>query len=192
MIGYLEGRLRARLGDSLLVQTAGGVGYQVHVPAGLLARETSGEGAIHLHVVTLVRDEEIALYGFENPQDKALFQLLLKATGVGPKLALAMLSVHPLDVLTTAIVGQDIAVLTTVPGIGKKTALRLCVELSDRLAKAASPPATPGSPRMDLISALTNLGFPEKDVLAIVPKLPPEGGPFSDQIRQALALLGRR
>lgn len=192
MIGYLEGRLRARLGDSLLVQTSGGVGYQVHVPASLLARETAGDGAIHLHVVTLVRDDEIALYGFENPQDKALFQLLLKATGVGPKLALAMLSTHPLDVLTNAIVGQDIAVLTTVPGIGKKTALRLCVELSDRLAKAPPPPAAQGSPRMDLISALTNLGFPEKDVLSIVPKLPPEGGPFSDQIRQALALLGRR
>jgi Holliday junction DNA helicase RuvA len=192
MIGYLEGRLTARLGDSLLVQTSGGVGYQVHVPTSLLARETPAEGTIHLHVVTLVRDEEIALYGFENPQDKALFQLLLKATGVGPKLALAMLSTHPLDVLTTAIVGQDIALLTRVPGIGKKTALRLCVELSDRLAKVPPLSAAQGSPRMDLISALTNLGFPEKDVLSIVPKLPPEGGPFSDQIRHALALLGRR
>jgi len=190
MIGYLEGRLAAKLADSVLVQTAGGVGYQVFLPVPLLARDYPPETPVRLYVVTVVRDTELALYGFDQPAGKTLFELLVRASGVGPKLALAMLSAFAPDALVGAIATHDVALLATVPGIGKKTAARLCVELGDRLGALAGPPGAALSGRGELISALTNLGFPEKDVVAAVQKIPADGGPLTDQIKQALALLG--
>jgi holliday junction DNA helicase RuvA len=201
MIGYLEGTVQARLADGAVVMTAGGVGYQVRLPTPVLARVAEQVGApIRLFVSTVVRADDIALYGFDGPDGKALFELLNTVSGIGPKLALALLSaMNPGDV-AGAIVAQDVALLSSVPGIGKKTAARVCLELSERLRQRpiglsamAPPPAagTPGGVQAELISALTNLGFPEKDVLAAVRRLTPGAAPFGDQLKQALALLGR-
>lgn len=206
MIGYLEGTVQARLGDGLVVLTAGGVGYEVRLPTLTLARLAEGAGSsVRLFISTVVRADSIALYGFDGPDGKALFELLNTVSGIGPKLALALLSaLHPAD-LVGAIVAQDVTLLSSVPGIGKKTAARVCLELSERLRQrplgagdlpgAATQAAASGT-QAELLSALTNLGFPEKDVVAALRRLPPtalqaDAMPFGEVLKQALMLLGR-
>jgi Holliday junction DNA helicase RuvA len=191
MIGYLEGRVLAKGPEGLLILTGSGVGYQVRVPLPLLAATHPAEAPLRLYVTTLVRETEIALYGFEQPEGKRLFELLLRATGVGPKLALAFLSAYPPAEVRRAILFQDVALLSSIPGVGKKTAARLCVELSDRVAKEAGTRPEAVASQDELTSALTNLGFPEKDVIPIVRQLSAEASPFSEQVRKALALLAR-
>ena len=192
MIGYLEGTVLARLDNALLLHTATGVGYQVNVPLPLLAQSTPPETILRLFVATVVRDNEISLYGFAALEDKALFELLLKASGVGPRLALAFLSAFRPAELRGAIVRQDVALLATIPGVGRKTASRLCVELGDRMGGAALSAAESLEGPGDLISALTNLGFPEKDVVPVVRQLSElsgQGLSFAEQVKEALSLL---
>jgi holliday junction DNA helicase RuvA len=195
MIGYLEGTVQARLTDSLVLLTGGGVGYQVHVTLPLLA-ESAIDARLRLHVVTMVRDTELALFGFEKPEGKRLFELLVKTSGIGPKLAMAFLSAFRPAELRAAIVQQDVALLSTIPGVGKKTASRLCVELADRLGREPlglpEPSAGPPDGHGDLRSALTNLGYPEKDVVSILRQLTGTDLSFADQLKQALRLLSRR
>jgi len=199
MIGYLEGKRQQTLADSILLMTAGGVAYQLHVPAPVLAEAPAGGESERFYVTTLVRESEIALFAFPTLPGKSLFETLLKVTGVGPKVALALLSAFPPAELVDAVLRGNEALLATIPGIGRKTAARLCMELKDRLAKwdssadgasGARPPA--GSPQRDLISALTNLGFPEREVMAVIRQIPPEAESLTDQLKQALALLSRR
>ena len=191
MIGYLEGTVATVLEDAVLLQTIGGVGYQVALPMARLARPPQPGAAISFYVVTVVRETEISLYGFETLAGKLLFETLVTVSGIGPKAAMAMLSVYSPEEVSEAIVVQDVALLSTVPGIGKKTATRLCVELSDRLTARPVAPGAAASSRGELVSALTNLGFPEKDVLTILQKIPADLPTFSDQLKQALALLGK-
>jgi holliday junction DNA helicase RuvA len=199
MIGYLEGTVLARLEDTLLLRTSAGVGYQVHVPLPLLA-ETALEAPLRLYCVTLVRDTELALYGFARPEGKRLFELLVKASGIGPRLAMAFLSAFGPADLRAAIVQQDVALLSTIPGVGRKTATRLCVELGDRMAREplalpgpAEGPGTGAAERAgDLLSALTNLGYPEKDVVPILRQLAGDDLSFADKLKQALRLLSKR
>jgi holliday junction DNA helicase RuvA len=199
MIGYLEGTVLARLEDTLLLRTSAGVGYQVHVPLPLLA-ETALEAPLRLYCVTLVRDTELALYGFARPEGKRLFELLVKASGIGPRLAMAFLSAFGPADLRAAIVQQDVALLSTIPGVGRKTATRLCVELGDRMAREPltlpGPAEGPGNGAAeragDLLSALTNLGYPEKDVVPILRQLAGDDLSFADKLKQALRLLSKR
>ncbi len=191
MIGYLEGELVTVLGDSVLLRTSGGVGYQVYLPMSRLAGQVNSGAEVKYYVSTVVRESELSLYGFEDLSGKLLFESLTGVSGIGPKAAMAMLSAFSPREVADAIVREDVALLSTVPGIGRKTASRLCVELSDRLgAEALTADAAPGS-RSELISALTNLGFPEKDVLITIQKLPADAPSFSEQLKQALALLGK-
>ena len=200
MIGYLEGTVLARLDDGLLLRTAGGVGYHVRLPIPLLADLPAAGAPLTLHVFTVVREAEISLYGFADAAARRLFELLVtKASGVGPKLALAFLSAFEPEELRRAIVQQDVALLATIPGVGKKTATRLCLELTERLGREtfALPGSTPGGAATgtgsgDLLSALTNLGYPEKDVVPILRQLAGEDLPFADKLKQALRLLSRR
>ena len=201
MIGYLEGTVQARLAHGVVVLTPGGVGYQVRLPLPVLARLADDPSApVRLYVSTVVRADDISLYGFDAPEGKALFELLTSVSGIGPKLALALLSAMSPAAVAGAIVAQDVALLSSVPGIGKKTAARVCLELSERLRRpleagelpaSSGPPGTARAVHAELISALTNLGFPEKDVLAVLRRLPPGDAPFGDLLKQALALLGR-
>jgi Holliday junction DNA helicase RuvA len=195
MIAYLEGTVQARLPDGAVLLTSGGVGYQLRLPTPLLADLPEIGKRAAYHVSMVVRADEITLYGFARPDGKALFELLISVSGIGPKLALALLSAFaPTDVVT-AIVSQDIARLSSIPGIGRKTATRLCLELTEKLAKGGTVFAQPMmgalSGQAELASALTNLGFPEKDVQAALRQLPPGAVPFAEQLRKALALLGR-
>jgi len=202
MIGYLEGTVQSQLADGVVVLTPGGVGYQVRLPDPVRARLAADAGApVKFFVSTVVRADDIALYGFDGPDGKALFELLNTVSGIGPKLALALLSAMSPAAVAGAIVAQDVATLTLVPGIGKKTAARVCLELSERLRQrplgAAEEPAagvlsgSAGTVQAELTSALTNLGFPEKDVLAVLRRLPEDSASLGEKLKQALALLSR-
>ena len=195
MIAYLEGTVQGRLPDGAVLLTSGGVGYYVRLPTPLVADLPEIGRRVAYHVSTVVRADEITLYGFARPDGKALFELLISVSGIGPKLALALLSAFSPADAVAAIVSQDIARLSSIPGIGRKTATRLCLELTEKLAKGWAAGAHPASGALggqaELVSALTHLGFPEKDVLLALRQLPPGTAPFPEQLRKALALLGR-
>ena len=191
MIGYMEGEVASVLEDSVLLLTPGGVGYQLHLPFAQLSTPVTAGARGRYYVVTIVREDAISLYGFETMAGKSLFESLITVSGIGPKAAMAMLSAFSPQQVAEAIVHQNVALLATTPGIGKKTASRLCVELSDRLVADAVSGGAAGDARGELISALTNIGFPEKDVLMIVQQIPLDLPSFSDQLKQALTLLGK-
>ena len=162
MIAHLRGKLLAKHPNQVIVETSG-VGYDVTitVPTFSDLPETGTEVALHIH--THVREEALALYGFLRSSEKLLFEKLITVSGIGPKLAITILSGMPADEMVRSIRGNDVARLTRIPGIGKKTAERMVLELRDKLPEtglAATPMATPLSPvEDDVLSALLNLGY---------------------------------
>jgi len=192
MIGFLEGEVLARLKQGVILRMATGVGYEIHLPLPLLA-EVGTEGTAARFFISAVTNStaETALYGFSDLSGKQLFELLISVSGIGPKAALAFLSAFSPEALREAVIQQDVALLSTIPGIGKKTAGRLCIELSDKLGTVEGLIAGTAGHRAELLSALTNLGFQEKDVLSVLRQLPSDSEDFSQQLKQALALLGR-
>ena len=160
MIAHLRGRLIAKHPNQAVVE-AGGVGYDVTitVPTFSDLPATGTEVALHIH--THVREDAIALFGFLRSEEKQLFEKLISVSGIGPKLAITILSGMAAAEMVSAIRGNDIARLTRIPGIGKKTAERMVLELRDKLehfgATPAAPPVTPVEE--DVISALMNLGY---------------------------------
>lgn len=164
MIAYLSGVLRQRH-PSRIVLDVHGVGYELQVPVGTYSQLPAVGAAVSLLVHTQVREDAIQLFGFAAEGEKQLFEKLITVNGVGPKLALAILSGLSPEALVTALRQADHARLTAIPGVGKKTAERLVVELRDKLAAlaAAPPEATATAPRTpaaeDVVSALVNLGY---------------------------------
>src|SRR5919205_1744514 len=174
MIARLFGRVADKQPNRLIVDVAG-VGYDVQVPLSTyyVTADVGGEMALRIH--THVREDQLALYGFATDLELTMFEKLIAVSGIGPKVALAVLSgIEPRD-LVGAIQRSDLARLTAIPGVGKKTAERICVELRDRLPKAIE--ATPGSPedslREDLVSALANLGYHRQAIDKVLDKLLP-------------------
>ncbi len=159
MIAHLRGRLIAKHPGQAIVEAAG-VGYDVaiSIPSFSELPATGSEVALHIH--THVREDAIALYGFVRPEEKQLFLKLLAVSGIGPKLAMAILAV-PAAEIVAAIRGNDLGRLTRIPGIGKKTAERMVLELRDKLDDfGAAPTAAPVTPvEEDVLSALVNLGY---------------------------------
>src|ERR1700690_541359 len=162
MIAHLRGKLLAKHPNQAVVET-GGVGYDVTISIPTFS-ELPGVGAeVALHVHTHVREDTIALYGFLRSAEKKLFEKLITVSGIGPKLAITILSGMPADEMVGAIRGNDITRLTRIPGIGKKTAERMVLGLRDKLPAitgTAETSATAASPvEEDVISALVNLGY---------------------------------
>jgi Holliday junction DNA helicase RuvA len=196
MIGRLRGTLIQKSPNQALVECAG-VGYVCAISLGtygLLPEE--GKETV-LHVETLLRENEISLIGFASAEERLLYRLLVKVDGVGPKLALAALGALPLADLLQALRGRDVKVLVRIPGVGKKTAEKLCFELSEKLGGLGGLDglAGTGSPRdaweSDLRSALVNLGFKEDAVLPAIAGLKDERPPLAEAIRRALKALQR-
>jgi holliday junction DNA helicase RuvA len=164
MIGYLRGRLLRATTDRLLVE-AGGVGYSVAVSLVTYSEiERKGGEVVELHVHTHVREDQLALYGFASEREKELFERLITVSGIGPRLAQVVLSGLPTADLLQAIAAGDVTRLTRIPGVGKKTAERMVVELRDSLQALAretlsEPPATAAASDDDLVAALVNLGY---------------------------------
>ncbi len=161
MIAHLRGKLLAKHPNQAIVETAG-VGYDVTITIPTFSDLPAAGNEVALHIHTHVREDQIALYGFLKPAEKQLFEKLITVSGIGPKLAITILSGMPADEMTGAIRGNDIARLTRIPGIGKKTAERMVLELRDKLPPAgAEAPAAPAITAIeeDVVSALTNLGY---------------------------------
>lgn len=190
MIARLKGTLVEKSPNRLIVDVAG-VGYDVLVPLSTFYGLGEAGSAVTLRVHTHVREEVIALYGFHTALELDLFERLITINGIGPKLALAVLSGIDTTDLVRAIRTQDVARLTRIPGVGRKTAERIGLELKDRLPQATDVDVvTPdgGDRRTDLLSALTNLGYKgavaEKAVDAALKRAP--DAPFEDVLRDVL------
>jgi Holliday junction DNA helicase RuvA len=163
MIGQLRGRLAEKRPNQVLVDV-GGVGYLVQIPLSTYAALGELHTELTLLIHTHVREDALALYGFVSAREKHFFEMLLSASGVGPTLALKILSGMSVEELVPAIRGSDLVRLTKIPGVGRKTAERMVVELKDRLeivAIEAEKPAaaSPAGVEADVISALVNLGY---------------------------------
>jgi Holliday junction DNA helicase RuvA len=160
MIAHLRGRLIAKHPNQAIVE-ASGVGYDVNISVPTFSQLPALGTEIAFHVHTHVREDSIALFGFLRPAEKQLFERLICVSGIGPKLAITILSGMPADEMVGAIRGNDVARLTRIPGIGKKTAERMILELRDKLQDFGAPlVAAPTSPiEEDVLSALINLGY---------------------------------
>jgi Holliday junction DNA helicase RuvA len=194
MIGHLRGTLIEKTLSHALVE-CGGVGYECAISLttyGLLP-EQGKEAA--LFVETLLRENDLSLLGFATGTERSLYRLLVKVDGVGPKLALAALGAMGPEDLVTAIRGRDVKALTRIPGVGKKTAEKLCFELSEKLGglgglEGLGKPASPGDAwEADLRSALMNLGFKEDAVLPVVAELRADKPDMAEAVRRALKAL---
>src|ERR1700751_258020 len=146
MIAHLRGRLLVKHPNQAIVET-GGVGYEVTISVPTFSDLPAAGSEVALHVHTLVREDQLALYGFLRIAEKHLFEKLLTVSGIGPKLAITILSGMAADEMVGAIRGNDVARLTRIPGIGKKTAERMILELRDKLPETGSPSA-PAAPAM--------------------------------------------
>ena len=170
MIGSLRGTVAARTADGEVVVEVGGVGYRVSVPTGTAASMGPAGSPVFLHVHTHVREDAIVLYGFVHDDERRCFEALLGAHGVGPSLALAVLSALSPAALSTAVLEEDVGTLCAVPGIGRKTAARLVIDLKSRLdLPDLSPAADVGGPalrsaRVEARAALTELGYGPEEI----------------------------
>ena len=194
MISHLRGRVFEKHPNRVTVDVSG-VGYDVLVPLSTFYTCGDEGSEIALRIHTHVREDQLALYGFATPLELAMFERLIAVSGIGPKLALAVLSGIETRELVGAIQRSDLARLTAIPGVGKKTAERICVELRDRLPKTIdATPASPGdSLREDLVSALANLGYHRQAIDKVLDKLTgaKSDAKFEDVLRAALKDLSR-
>jgi holliday junction DNA helicase RuvA len=202
VIAFVHGRVETVTLDSAVVDV-GGVGLQVLCTPGTLASLRTGEHA-RLPTSMVVREDSLTLFGFADDDERALFELLQTASGVGPKLAQAMLAVHGPDELRSAVAGDDLAALTKVPGIGRKGAQRIVLELKDRIGTAATSTQPAGSPatspaqaaqwRDQVHQALLGLGWSARDAESAVDAVSDQAGDSPDVsvlLRAALRTLAK-
>jgi Holliday junction DNA helicase RuvA len=192
MIAHLRGRLLSKQPQQAIVEAAG-VGYDVAISVSTYTSLPAESAEVSLHIHTQVREDTLALYGFLDRNDKRIFEKLITVSGVGPKLAITIQSGLPTDRLVSALRAQDHATLTRIPGVGKKLAERLVVELKDKLedlAAAAPAVAAAGPAAEDVLSALVNLGYQrpsaQKAIEAAVAKDKSVGERFDTLFRAAL------
>lgn len=196
MIGHLRGTLLRKTLPAVLLDV-GGVGYEIRLPLSTFEALPAEGAAAELEILTLFRNEALELYGFGSAAEKELFSALLGVGGVGPKIALSLLSALPPGELAAAIQGDRPSALERVPGVGKKTAQRLVLELKDKLkawsapARGAAAPAG-GSRREDALAALENLGYRRVEAEKAVDAASAEAAdaPLSGLLRLALRRLG--
>jgi holliday junction DNA helicase RuvA len=190
VIGSVRGSVLERSATGEVLVEVGGVGYRVLVPLSAVPALAPGAGAFlftHLHV----RDDAMVLYGFPTREERDTFEVLIGASGVGPKLALAILSVHSPAALRRALLDDDVDALTLVPGVGKRTAQRLQVELKARLdvpdIDTVEETAAP-SPRSEVRAALSGLGYEPDEVRDVLAQVDGEGS-VEELLRDALRML---
>jgi Holliday junction DNA helicase RuvA len=200
MLGWLHGRVISEEPSGLVLEV-NGVGYELTIPVGTLGRATRGRADdVSLWVHTHVREDALELFGFASELERRVFRLLVTVPNVGPKTAIGVLGALPLTELSGAIAARDLGRLAKVPGIGKKTAERLVVELSEKLpalvppevaGKSASGRAAVGGTAELLLKALVNMGYRPGEAERAVQHLGAriESEPVSDLLRQALAFL---
>ena len=201
MIGSIKGNVGYLGSDFCLIETAGGVGYRVFMPAAHLAQLALGaQGMVHTH--TAVREDAILLYGFLSQEYYNLFELLLGVSGVGPKMALGILSAIKPDAFYVAVQSRDVKTLTKLPGIGKKTAERMLLELKDKVGAATGEVgsdfgesvAAGGSGAVaEAMEALASLGYSNSEIMPVLKQIPDADKLSGEEVlRQALKLFAKR
>jgi Holliday junction DNA helicase RuvA len=193
MIAHLRGKLISRHPNEVIVETMG-VGYDVTISVPTFSELPPAGGEVALHIHTHVREDQIALYGFLRPEEKQLFEKLITVSGIGPKLAITILSGMPADEMTGAIRRNDLARLTKIPGIGRKTAERMVLELRDKLPPLGTDQVhvvpSLSATQEDVLSALENLGYQRvtaEKALGTVEK----HESFDSMFRAALAVMAK-
>jgi len=196
MIAHLRGKLLAKHPNQIIVET-GGVGYEVNISVPTFSGLPAVGSEVALHTYTQVREDVLALYGFLQLSEKRLFEKLILVSGIGPKLAITILSGMAADEMAAAIRGNDLARLTRIPGVGKKTAERMVLELRDKLpeataAAASAAPALSGVEE-DVLSALENLGYQRAAAGRALDAVTKNGTSrsFDAMFREALARLSK-
>lgn len=192
MISRLKGTLLVREPERIEVETSGGVVYEVTVPRTVMERLPARGADVEIRTFQVVREDSVALYGFLKPEERDLFSRLLGARGVGPSVAVTMLSTFSVPRLARVLVEKDTAALTQVSGVGKKTAEKIFLELSDKVQDLAVAPeeTEEAGPAREAVSALVNLGYSFSDADAAVRRVLDDGdAPASSEelIRRALA-----
>jgi holliday junction DNA helicase RuvA len=193
MIAHLRGKLIARHPNQVIVD-AMGVGYDVTISVPTFSELPLAGSEVSLHIHTHVREDQIALYGFLRPEEKHLFEKLISVSGIGPKLAITILSGMATNEMTAAIRGNDVARLTKIPGIGRKTAERMVLELRDKLSAVGTDQvhvvSSFNAVQEDVLSALMNLGYQRataEKALGTVEK----NGSFEAMFRAALTVMSK-
>ena len=200
MIGFLRGILVAKKAPSLLLDVHG-VGYEIDAPMSTFFKLPKEGEEVFLHTHLAVREDAHTLYGFISEPERALFRSLIKVSGVGAKLALGILSGLSVEEFQRCIHSGNTAMLIKLPGVGKKTAERLVIEMRDRLPESNGTTAVgaggvtlarEASPAADAVSALVALGFKPQDANAMVRSIPADGKTSEDLIKLALQGAGRK
>lgn len=189
MIAFLEGEVAEKAANRVVI-AVGGVGYDVHVPASVLADLPPVGRATRVHTRMIVRDDGMTLYGFATSEQRSLFDLLTGVTGVGPKVAIAFLSTLEAPALRRAIVDGDVGALSATPGVGKKLAQRVVVDLRDRLGGDGIAIVADG-PLVDVREALVALGLTSQEATDALSGLDGDGREVEDLLREALQRVGR-
>lgn len=191
MIGSLRGKLIHKSSSDVIVDV-GGVGYHVLVPTGVLSELPPVGNGVFLHIYTHVREDAIHLYGFTGEGEKRVFITLLGISGIGPKVALNIVSGIPYDEFLAAVEDEDIARLTRIPGLGKKTVQRMVLELRGKLPAAVTG-AVPVSEFQDALSALVNLGYSKSDASEAIEMARKDGhADIESIIMESLKRLGKQ
>ncbi|MGI6036683.1 MAG: Holliday junction branch migration protein RuvA [Limnochordia bacterium] len=190
MIATLRGQIIAR-GTEHVVLDVGGIGFMVYVPLSLWERLGETDSTLTLYTYLHVRDDALTLYGFGTREEEGLFRQLITVSGLGPKSALKILSAIDPREFRQAVMTGDMALLTTLPGIGKKTAQRILLELKDKLVDEEIPSLPQGSPGADALAALLALGYSQAEAAAALQKTEGETGDLTveEMVRRALSHL---
>jgi len=193
VIGRLVGRLASKATDHVIVDVAG-VGYLVQIPLSTFYELPDPESPASLWIHTYVREDALALYGFLTERERSLFLMLIGVAGIGPRVALTVLSGIPPAELVEALRDSDVRRLMAVPGVGKKTAERMVLELAEKVSKFAGEPGAPRAAAVspdDVVSALVNLGYRRGDAERAVDTIGRVGAPadFGDYLKLALKKL---
>ncbi len=194
MIASLKGKLES-LGSDWAVINVGGIGFQVFMPTPTLSTLGSVSGEVKLYTHLHLREDNVAIYGFASTEELGLFKTLINVSGVGPKLALSMLSAMDIEQLTMAIATGNAELLTEIPGIGKKIASRLILELKDKIAIGliTAPAAVLAQENADVLAALTALGYSASEATRALASLPRDQElSLEARVKLALAYFGWR
>mgnify|MGYP001591177641 CR=1 FL=1 len=187
MIGFLQGNLHYK-DDKTAIVTTGGLGYVVYLPAHTLAQATLG-AEITLWTHLAVREDALDLFGFTDREELTYFKLLIGISGIGPKSALAILSLAPPSTLRQAVLSGNNDYLTKVSGIGRKSAEKIIIELRDKLGALETSELMHASGDNDLLDALSALGYQPRDIRNIIQKIPATADTTDKRIKEALKLL---
>ena len=187
MISYIEGKIKLR-GAKFLIVMANGIGYKVHALPDTL-RKPGDTTSLWTHL--RVKEDALDLYGFESNSELEFFETLIQVSGIGPKSAMGVLSIAPLDTIKKAISSGEVAYLTKVSGIGKKTAERIIVELRDKIGRLDDSANALFKDEQDVVEALMSLGYSPAESREVVRKLPENIIGVNNRIKEALKMLGK-